>query len=300
MVPVDDGLAAGQVDPRQRRVVAVLVEVVEPQDRQPEPFGEVRLARPGRAGQDDHLSAHTGHPAVSRVCATNPSPGEPQSFHPAGPGRTLVMRSAPDPVHRLPRHPGRGVRRRGELVRGVREAAGQHVRGGGARGAGGLGTDQDVRPPRARRRPTARWPTSPARPRWSSASSEPKSGSSVDDAFKQLCDTYIGSPPEGDDEECTKDRASRSWRGPRRSCSGASAWTVSEGVLWVTFRTNDPDNGRRGGGRAGRRGGRGQPGLSGGSDPHRVPDRLGLQEGRHPVQAPGQRAGPRRRDGGPA
>ena len=38
---------------RQGRVVAVLVEVVEPQDGQPEPVGEVRLARPGGAGEDD-------------------------------------------------------------------------------------------------------------------------------------------------------------------------------------------------------------------------------------------------------
>ena len=42
----------------QRRVGAVLVEVVEPQHRQPEPFGEPGLAGPGRAGQDDHPGAH--------------------------------------------------------------------------------------------------------------------------------------------------------------------------------------------------------------------------------------------------
>ena len=60
MVPVDDGLATRQVEERQRRVVAVLVEVVEPQHGQPETVGEVRLARPGGPGQDDHPRAHPG------------------------------------------------------------------------------------------------------------------------------------------------------------------------------------------------------------------------------------------------
>ena len=51
------GVGAGR-DPRQRRVRAVAVEVVEAQDREPEPFGEVRLAGARGPRQDDHLRRH--------------------------------------------------------------------------------------------------------------------------------------------------------------------------------------------------------------------------------------------------
>jgi len=67
---------------------------------------------------------------------------------------------------------------------------------------------------------------------------KPKSGSSVDDAFKQLCDTYIGSPPEG--EECTKDGPVELEGSPAELQRGVRL-DGSEGVLWVTFRTNDPE-----------------------------------------------------------
>ncbi len=59
VVPVDEpGVGAGG-DPRQGRVVAVLVEVVEAQDRESEALGEAGLPGAARAGQDDDLgSAH--------------------------------------------------------------------------------------------------------------------------------------------------------------------------------------------------------------------------------------------------
>ena len=47
------------------RVVAVAVEVVEPQHREPEPSGEVGLARARGPGQDDHLRRHVAHHAVA-------------------------------------------------------------------------------------------------------------------------------------------------------------------------------------------------------------------------------------------
>jgi len=68
---------------------------------------------------------------------------------------------------------------------------------------------------------------------------KPKSGS-VDDAFKQLCDTYVGSPPEDDGEECTKSGPVELAGSPAELQRGVRL-DGSEGVLWVTFRTNDPD-----------------------------------------------------------
>jgi hypothetical protein len=67
---------------------------------------------------------------------------------------------------------------------------------------------------------------------------KPKSGSSVDDAFKQLCDTYIGSPPEGD--ECTKAGPVELEGSPAELQRGVRL-DGSAGVLWMSFQTNSPD-----------------------------------------------------------
>ena len=70
---------------------------------------------------------------------------------------------------------------------------------------------------------------------------KPKSGSSVDDAFKELCDTYIGNPQERDDEQCTK-TGPVELEGSPAELQRAVRLDGSEGVLWMTFRTNNPDN----------------------------------------------------------
>jgi hypothetical protein len=67
---------------------------------------------------------------------------------------------------------------------------------------------------------------------------KPKSGTSVDEAFKQLCDTYIGSPPEGD--ECTKDGPVELEGSPAELQRGVRL-DGSAGVLWMSFQTSDPD-----------------------------------------------------------
>jgi hypothetical protein len=67
---------------------------------------------------------------------------------------------------------------------------------------------------------------------------KPKSGSKADDAFKQLCDTYIGSPPEGDD--CTKDGPVELKGSPAELQRGVRL-EGSAGVLWMSFQTNNPD-----------------------------------------------------------
>jgi hypothetical protein len=67
---------------------------------------------------------------------------------------------------------------------------------------------------------------------------KPKSGS-VDDAFKELCDTYIGSPPKG--EECTKTGPVKLEGSPAELQRGVRM-EGSEGVLWLTFRTKNPDH----------------------------------------------------------
>ncbi len=66
------------------------------------------------------------------------------------------------------------------------------------------------------------------------------SPAAVDDAFKQLCDTYIGAPPDDDGEECTKTGPVELEGSPAELQRGVRL-DGSEGVLWVTFRTNDPD-----------------------------------------------------------
>ena len=65
VVPVDQAGVGAVGDAGQRRVVAVAVEVVEAQHREPEPSGEVGLARARRPGQDNHLSRHVAHHAVA-------------------------------------------------------------------------------------------------------------------------------------------------------------------------------------------------------------------------------------------
>ena len=97
-------------------------------------------------------------------------------------------------------------------------------------------------PRRARRRPTARWPTSPARPRWSSVSSSPSPAAASTTPSRSSASTYIGSPQEGDDEECTKTGPVQAGGVTGGAAARRSAWSGSEGVLWVTFRTNNPDN----------------------------------------------------------
>ena len=56
-------------DQRQRRVAGALVEVVEPQHRQPGPLGEPGLAGPGRAGEHDHPGGHAAHSRPGRGLA---------------------------------------------------------------------------------------------------------------------------------------------------------------------------------------------------------------------------------------
>jgi hypothetical protein len=69
---------------------------------------------------------------------------------------------------------------------------------------------------------------------------KPRSGS-VDDAFKELCDTYIGNPQEQDDEECTKTGPVKVEGSPAELQRGVRL-DGSEGVLWLTFRTKNPDH----------------------------------------------------------
>jgi len=69
---------------------------------------------------------------------------------------------------------------------------------------------------------------------------KPRSGS-VDDAYKELCDTYIGNPQERDDEECTKSGPMKLEGSPAELQRGVRL-DASQGVLWMTFRTNNPDH----------------------------------------------------------
>ena len=69
---------------------------------------------------------------------------------------------------------------------------------------------------------------------------EPKSGS-VDDAFKELCDTFIGNPQERDEEECTKTGPMKLEGSPAELQRGVRLERPA-GVLWLTFRTKNPDH----------------------------------------------------------
>jgi hypothetical protein len=69
---------------------------------------------------------------------------------------------------------------------------------------------------------------------------KPRSGS-VDDAFKELCDTYIGNPQERDDAECAKSGPVKLEGSPAELQRGVRL-DGSEGVLWLTFRTKNPDH----------------------------------------------------------
>ena len=69
---------------------------------------------------------------------------------------------------------------------------------------------------------------------------KPKSGS-VHDAFKELCDTYIGNPQERDEGECTKTGPVKLEGSPAELQRGVRL-DGSEGVLWLTFRTKNPDH----------------------------------------------------------
>jgi len=69
---------------------------------------------------------------------------------------------------------------------------------------------------------------------------KPKPGSSVDDAFKQLCDFYITNPQERDDEECTQTGPIKLEGSPAQMQRGVRL-EKPEAVLWMSFRTNNPD-----------------------------------------------------------
>jgi hypothetical protein len=69
---------------------------------------------------------------------------------------------------------------------------------------------------------------------------KPKSGSSVDDAFKKLCDFYITNPQERDDEECTQTGPIKLEGSPAQMQRGVRL-EKPEAVLWVSYQTNNPD-----------------------------------------------------------
>jgi hypothetical protein len=69
---------------------------------------------------------------------------------------------------------------------------------------------------------------------------KPKSGSSVDDAFKQLCNFYIANAQERDDKRCTQTGPIKLEGSPAELQRGVRL-DGSAGVLWMTFRTNNPD-----------------------------------------------------------
>ena len=69
---------------------------------------------------------------------------------------------------------------------------------------------------------------------------KPKSGSSVDDTFKKLCDFYITNPQERDDEECTQTGPIKLEGSPAQMQRGVRL-EKPEAVLWVSYQTNNPD-----------------------------------------------------------
>ena len=113
---------------------------------------------------------------------------------------------------------------------------------------------------------------------------KPKSGT-VDAALKDLCNTFIGAPLEGDEDECTKVGPIELEGSPAELQRGVGLEKPAA-VLWMSYRTSNPDVAAQA-----------EEVLDdvedavseteARSDPHRVPDRLGLQEGRHPVQGRG-------------
>jgi len=68
---------------------------------------------------------------------------------------------------------------------------------------------------------------------------EPKSGS-VDAALKDLCNTFIGAPLEGDEDECTKVGPIELAGSPAELQRGVGL-EKPEAVLWMSYRTNNPD-----------------------------------------------------------
>ena len=67
VVPVDEAGVGADGDSGERGVVAVLVEVVEPKDGEPQSLGEAGLPGPAGSGQDDHLgSTHLGSHSFRR------------------------------------------------------------------------------------------------------------------------------------------------------------------------------------------------------------------------------------------
>jgi len=69
---------------------------------------------------------------------------------------------------------------------------------------------------------------------------KPKSGSSVDDAFKKLCDFYITNPQERDDEECTQTGPIKLEGSPAQLQRGVRLESP-DAALWMSYRTNNPD-----------------------------------------------------------
>jgi len=69
---------------------------------------------------------------------------------------------------------------------------------------------------------------------------QPKSGGSVDAALQDLCSTFIGAPLEGDEEKCTKAGPMKLDGSPAELQRGV-ALEKPEAVLWVSYRTNNPD-----------------------------------------------------------
>ena len=69
---------------------------------------------------------------------------------------------------------------------------------------------------------------------------KPESGS-VDEALKGVCEDYMGSPQDSDDKQCTKTGPVK-LEGSPSEVQRAVRLDSPKGVLWVTFRTNDPDH----------------------------------------------------------
>jgi len=69
---------------------------------------------------------------------------------------------------------------------------------------------------------------------------KPESGS-VEKALKGVCEDYMGSPQDSDDEQCTRTGPVK-LKGAPAELQQAVRLEGSEGVLWMTFRTNNPDH----------------------------------------------------------
>ncbi len=67
----------------------------------------------------------------------------------------------------------------------------------------------------------------------------------VDAAFEEVCDTYLTNPQERDEEQCTA-TGPVELEGSPATLDRAVLLDDPARVLWVTFRTNDPDHAAEG------------------------------------------------------